>query len=285
MRTPGSHTRRRMAQATRRGCMIAHLLTAPPRVYPRPGGATRRGCMSAPPGYSATPPYPLPRVAPYRVARVTHASRWVPRPSREAKQTQSCAHVGADSGWKLRRLRTCGLHTRRATPRPSYAIEETRRGCTTPSRHATRTPRGLTSRPHDRTPPPPCLTQLPAPRRRHRPHVSVHDAGHTLRPHDRGSASRAHTQRTRSAIALRGRLGLLCAPRKAVALPGLELRGNSSPGDAGGPRICHAQRAQIHRATPSRRRACHHEPWPRCRARGHRTEAAGTHDALASAGP
>ena len=38
-------------------------------------------------------------------------------------------------------------------------------------------------------------------------------------------------------------------------------------------------------ATPSRRRACHHEPWPRCRARGRRTEAAGTHDVVADAGP
>ena len=32
--------------------------------------------------------------------------------------------------------------------------------------------------------------------------------------------------------------------------------------------IWHAARAQIRRATPSRRRTCHHKPWPRCRSCG-----------------
>ena len=78
--------------------------------------ATRLDRMTAP--HRAPPP---------RLFRVPHLRR-VARassPSREAKQTQTCAHVVADSGWKLRRrlrhLRTCGPRTRRATRRPSYA--------------------------------------------------------------------------------------------------------------------------------------------------------------------
>ena len=83
---------------------------------------------------------------------------------------------------------------------------------------------------------PPRLTQLPAIRRRHRPHASVHDRTDTR--FDCITPSR-HATRTPGGRALRshhrGRLGLLCAVRTAVAPHGLELPRNSSSRGAGGP--------------------------------------------------
>jgi|LSQX01.3.fsa_nt_gb hypothetical protein len=74
-----------------------------------------------------------------------------------------------------------------------------------------------TPRPHDRTPLP-RHTQLPAPRRRHRPRASVHDASPHAATARFAPASHAHTRRTHSRSHHRGRLGLLCTGKCAPTL-------------------------------------------------------------------
>jgi hypothetical protein len=114
----GAYPLRRVARAG--SCVGACVTSAPAaRAHDaQPAGrATRRGGVHA-----RLPTAPLHRASSaYPISRVARASS----PSREAKQTQTCAHVVADSDWKLRRrlrhLRTCGPRTRRATRRPSYA--------------------------------------------------------------------------------------------------------------------------------------------------------------------
>ena len=199
--------------------------------------------------HARPPPRPTQLPAPQR-CHMPHVSAHAVSPHASTASHVSASHAHTRKPHTAT-TRTAPHRAPHSYPRHDAATCRTYRR--TPYRHAPRSrdhvsaSHAHTRRPHaatTRTAPHRAPHSYPAIRRCHMPRVSAH----AVSPH--------------AAVARRGRLGLLCAPRTAVAPHGLVAL-----------RIWHAPRAQIQRATPSRRRACHHKPWPRCRSRGRRAGA------------
>ncbi len=127
------------------------------------------------------------------------------RTCRGPRSAASCAQSGCNwtasrRAWRERSTEVHPPHRApRSYPRHGGATRLTLR-CMT-YRH--------TPRPHDRTPHR-ALHSYPRHGGATRRALRCMTHRHTPRLHDRGSVSRAHTRRTHSAIAPRGRLGLLC---------------------------------------------------------------------------
>ena len=245
-----------------------------PRSYPRHDGATGHADsahdVSPHAATACTPPHRAPRSHPRHDGATGHVTRCTPyrhtprphaRPSPHRAPHSYPRHDGA-TGHATRRTpyrRTLRPHAHLPTAphtatRVTTVAQATRLGT---RRIATRLDRTHTS--------PPRLTQLPAIRRWHMPRDSVHDVS----PH--------------AAVARQGRLGLLCAPRTAVALHGCSCVATADHEALVALRICCTRR--VRKSSGPRRAAAEHDTPPLragCRSRGHRVEDTGTYGGIIS---
>ncbi len=239
-----------------------------PRSYPRHDGATGHADsahdVSPHAATACTPPHRAPRSHPRHDGATGHVTRCTPyrhtprphaRPSPHRAPHSYPRHDGA-TGHATRRTpyrRTLRPHAHLPTAphtatRVTTVAQATRLGT---RRIATRLDRTHTS--------PPRLTQLPAIRRWHMPRDSVHDVS----PH--------------AAVARQGRLGLLCAPRTAVALHGCSCVATADHEALVALRICCTRR--VRKSSGPRRAAAEHDTSPLragCCSRSHRAEGTGT---------